>query len=292
MYPTHSIVYSTREERFSRKFPLSIVATIAVIQMLTTFAIFALEIGHNILHMKLTNLFVGFWTTVPFTVLWISMFSVGRKIIVDFFFRKKKSFLCLFCSILNLVCCCRRQSCATHAVIQNILGLIFAGILIFINSNFIQHPNKCFFSDGICGGLTWTSYITEPIECLVDGRASGCGNARISLIIGQLFAGILMALSCIIYLIIYSVVFYRTSKAKQCPAMKTPETAMSTLYSTNSKSIPMAVSHHHHQTYAYANPMPIYPSQTGTLCSDGNYMNYITPNPYSTIYPYISNERF
>jgi hypothetical protein len=79
MYQTHSTIHATKEERFNKKFPLSIAASLAVAQMLITFAIFALEIGHNILHMKLTNLFVGFWTTIPFTILWISMFSVGKN---------------------------------------------------------------------------------------------------------------------------------------------------------------------------------------------------------------------
>jgi hypothetical protein len=79
MYQQHSTVYSTKEQRFNEKFPLSIVATLAVTQMLITFTIFALEVGHNLLHMKLTNLFVGFWTTIPFTILWISMFAVGKN---------------------------------------------------------------------------------------------------------------------------------------------------------------------------------------------------------------------
>jgi hypothetical protein len=79
MYQQHSPVYCTKEQRFNEKFPLSIVATLAVTQMLITFAIFALEIAHDILHMKLTNLFVGFWTTIPFTILWISMFAVGKN---------------------------------------------------------------------------------------------------------------------------------------------------------------------------------------------------------------------
>ncbi len=79
MYQNHrSTISSMKEQRFNEKFPLSIVATLAVAQMLITSAIFALEIGHNVLHMKLTNLFVGFWVTIPFTVLWISMFAVGK----------------------------------------------------------------------------------------------------------------------------------------------------------------------------------------------------------------------
>jgi len=79
MYQQHSPVYCTKEQRFNEKFPLSIVATLAVTQMLITFTIFALEIAHDILHMKLTNLFVGFWTAIPFTILWISMFAVGKN---------------------------------------------------------------------------------------------------------------------------------------------------------------------------------------------------------------------
>ena len=78
MYQQYSTEYYTKEQYFNDKFPLPLVATLAVAQMLTTFAIFALEIGHNILHIKLTNLFVGFWTVIPFTILWISMFAVGK----------------------------------------------------------------------------------------------------------------------------------------------------------------------------------------------------------------------
>lgn len=66
------------ENKFEKRFPLSIVAILAVVQMISTFAIIATEIGHNLLHVKSTNLFVGFWTSVPFTILWISMFSVGE----------------------------------------------------------------------------------------------------------------------------------------------------------------------------------------------------------------------
>lgn len=82
MYQAHPTIPITKEQRFNDKFPLSIVATLAVAQMLITFAIFSLEIAHDILHMKLTNLFVGFWTTIPFTILWISMFAVGKNSVI------------------------------------------------------------------------------------------------------------------------------------------------------------------------------------------------------------------
>jgi hypothetical protein len=75
----HSQAFYTREQRFNDKFPLSIVAILAVIQMVTTFGIVALEIGHIIINIRLTNLFVGIWTSVPFTILWISMFATGKS---------------------------------------------------------------------------------------------------------------------------------------------------------------------------------------------------------------------
>lgn len=74
-----TMISNKTDQDFQKKLPLSLVATLGVLQMLITFAIFALEIAHNLLHMKLTNLFVGFWVTVPFTILWISMFAVGKN---------------------------------------------------------------------------------------------------------------------------------------------------------------------------------------------------------------------
>ena len=70
-------MYQSSHTRVQR-IPLVIIAILAVIQMIATFAIVALEIGHNLLHLTLTNLFVGFWTAIPFTILWISMFAAGE----------------------------------------------------------------------------------------------------------------------------------------------------------------------------------------------------------------------
>ncbi|UJR33187.1 hypothetical protein I4U23_020642 [Adineta vaga] len=276
-YPTSTHPHQTKQQRFHDKFPLSIVATLAIIQMLTTFAIFSLEIAHNLLHIKLTNLFVGFWTTIPFTILWISMFSV--------------------------VCCCRRQSCATHALVQNILGFIFACMLIGINLAFIRQPDKCFFAEGICRTLHWTSYISDPIECLVDGRTNSCGNTRISLIIAQLACGVIMAMVCAIYLIIYCAIFLREAKVRQSEVTTVDDAVMTPVYPSSGKQLPLAISHHlHHQSctvssHPYSGSMPVmmnvYPSQAAqALPLDSNYINYNPSNAYATIYPQIGNERF
>ncbi|CAF1229008.1 unnamed protein product [Adineta steineri] len=274
MHPQYSTIHYMKEQRFNDKFPLSIVATLAVLQMLTTFAIFSLEVGHNMLHIKLTNLFAGFWTAIPFTVLWISMFAV--------------------------VCCCRRRSCATHAVIQNILGFSFACALIGINIAFIRQPNKCFFTEGICRTLSWTSYISDPIECLVDGLTTGCGNTRISLIIAQLASGVVMAMTCLIYLIIYIIITVRTSKVNQGQVVTPAEAVLAPVYQSNAKQFPMSVSHHHQSCTISSNPyqgsipgmMSVYSPQASGLPSENNYLNYNSPNQYATIYPHAGNERF
>lgn len=83
MYPTHSQAFLTREQRFNDRFPLALVAVLAVVQMLTSVAIAALEIAHNVINIRLTNLFVGFWAFIPFTILWISMFAAGKSPLTD-----------------------------------------------------------------------------------------------------------------------------------------------------------------------------------------------------------------
>lgn len=78
MFQHHSAQYYAQQQRFNDRFPIAFVALLAILQMFTTFAIFALEVAHNYVNIHLTNLFVGFWTSIPFTVLWISMFAVGE----------------------------------------------------------------------------------------------------------------------------------------------------------------------------------------------------------------------
>ncbi len=78
MHRQHTQGYYTREQIFNDKFPIPVIAIVAIIQMLTTFGIIALEIGHIVIDIKLTNLFAGIWTSLPFTILWISMFATGK----------------------------------------------------------------------------------------------------------------------------------------------------------------------------------------------------------------------
>jgi hypothetical protein len=169
--------------------------------------------------------------------------------------------------------------------------LIFACILIGINVAFIRQPNKCFFTEGVCRTLSWTSFILDPIECLVDGLSAGCGNTRISLIKAQLASGVLMAISCLIYLLVYVVIYIRVSKSTQCQAS---EAVMTPVYQSHLKQLPMSMSHHHQSytisSHPYQGSVPVMmAAYQPPLSSEGNYN---APNQYSIIYPQILNERF
>ncbi len=164
---------------------------------------------------------------------------------------------------------------------------------------FIHEPNKCFFTEGICRSLSWTSYISDPIECIVDGLSTGCGSTRITMIIAQLASGVLMAICCLIYLIVYIAISIQVSKANRCPVATAGEPVMAPIYPTNPnpKPRPMTVSHHHQTCTISSQPyegtvpvmMAVYPPQPPP---EANYMNYVSANQYATMYPQITHERF
>jgi len=109
-----------------------------------------------------------------------------------------------------------------------------------------------------------------------------------------------MAISCLIYLIIYAIIYIQVSKAKQCQIATAAEAVMAPPYPSNQKQLPMTVSHHHQSCTISSQPyqgsvpvmMAVYPPQAPSLSTDGGYVNYLAPNQYSTMYPQITNERF
>ena len=161
---------------------------------------------------------------------------------------------------------------------------------------FIRQPNECFFTEGICQKLSWISPLSDSIECLIDGLDSGCGNTRILLIIAQLAAGVLLAMTCLIYLVTYAIVIQRISSASGTQRTGTTESLMSPIYQSNQQRLPLGMNHPHPYTiaahpYHLAAPMMI-PVYAPPLPSDGSYVNYMTPNPYATIHSHIANDRF
>jgi hypothetical protein len=193
--------------------------------------------------------------------------------------------------LIILVCCCRRRSCATHAVIQNIFGFIFAAALIGINIAFIRRPNDCFFTAGFCNTLAEVNGLPIPVQCVFDSSSDTCGNTRITLIKVQLAAGVIIAVTCLIYFIIYIAVALRSDRRQ----ISTPATAVMThvhqqpIHSTvNYQNQPYTI---HPNLYQPSAPvmMPAYPPQIAPGVTN---MNYLPPNQYPTIYPQIPNDRF
>jgi hypothetical protein len=65
-------------QRWQRFWPTPFVAIIAIIQMLLTFAIVGLELWSMIINRKYSFFFIGFITSIFFTITWISTFTVGK----------------------------------------------------------------------------------------------------------------------------------------------------------------------------------------------------------------------
>lgn len=155
---------------------------------------------------------------------------------------------------------------------QNVISLLFAGAVIGINIAFIQNPYRCFFTAGICDTLSWSHSVTLPWGCTFDENSEECQNTRLALIKGQLAAGVVMAVTCIIYLIMY---FVAASRAK--------------------------ANRHQTQTIVHDVMAPVpsqpyvpHPQPSAPVMMPAPYNNpgYLPPNQYPTLYPQINNERF
>ncbi|CAF0999019.1 unnamed protein product [Rotaria sordida] len=271
MIQQHSREYYTQGQRFNDEYPLSIVAILAIIQMLTTFTIIGFEIGHILYNIRLTNLFVGFWASIPFTILWISMFAT--------------------------VCCCRRRSCATHALVQNFISFLFAFVLIGLNIAFIRRPNHCFLTANICDRLSDFNNVHLSWDCFYDDRSENCGYIRIALIKAQLAAGVIIAITCFIYFILYGIVASRISRVSRRQMHAPAAAVMAPVYQ---QSVPMPMRYEHQPYTMPSNPyqpsapniIPNYyrvPPETTPVITN---TNYLPPNQGPTLYPKIQNDQF
>jgi hypothetical protein len=193
-----------------------------------------------------------------------------------------------------LVCCCRRRSCATHAVVQNFISFIFASALIGINIAFIQRPNQCFFTGGICTSPLLTDNIPVPFDCPFDNyNKSDCDKTRLALIKAQLACGAILAAACFLYLIVYYVVASRAARTNRRQALTVGDSVMAPVYQqpfttvTNYQHQPYTVSSNQFQPSA---PVMVPPYHQVTPQS--NTVSYLPPNQYPTIYPQIPIDRF
>ena len=193
-----------------------------------------------------------------------------------------------------LVCCCRRRSCATHALIQNCISFIFACVLIGINIAFIRRPNDCFLTTNICNNLTWLNDVNLPFDCFLDSSSNNCGKTRMAIIKAQLAAGVILAVTCFLYFILYITVVSRASKDDRRAIPTAPDAVMAPVYQ---QQVPSTLGYQNQSyivpAHSYQPSAPVYmPSYPTQIVSGSNSVSYLPPNQYPTIYPKIPNERF
>lgn len=109
-----------------------------------------------------------------------------------------------------------------------------------------------------------------------------------------------MAITCLIYLVLYCLVHIQASKAYKRQILTPSEPIMTPIYSSNQRILPLTISHHHQTctlaSHPYSAPVPVmmavYPPQAPPLPADMNYIDRVTPNSYAKKYSSLSNERF
>lgn len=67
-----------RRQRWEQIWPRTLLAFIAIGQMLLTFMIVGFETWSMVLNIKYSFLFIGYETAFFFTITWISTFTVGK----------------------------------------------------------------------------------------------------------------------------------------------------------------------------------------------------------------------
>jgi hypothetical protein len=110
-----------------------------------------------------------------------------------------------------IACCCRSRGCATYTLIIQCISLFFAACVIGFDTFYLISPTTCFFSSTICSssGSSRGVFYTD----------SNFNNVKIPLIKGQLAAGAVMFVLCLIYIIIYIVTSVRVSHPQVAPSV-------------------------------------------------------------------------
>jgi len=129
-----------------------------------------------------------------------------------------------------------------------------------------------------------------------DGFTTDCRHARLVSIKAQLAAGIVMAVACLTYVILYIAVATRVSRANRRQAPTAADAVMAPVYH---QSLSWATNYQQQQPYTIPSrsyqPTPTAPVMMPAyqqVSTGNNNMNYLPPNQHPGIYPTIPNDRF
>jgi hypothetical protein len=91
------------------------------------------------------------------------------------------------------------------------ISLFFAACVIGFDAYYMIYPTTCFFPSNVCSS-------SAPIRGIFYTDAN-FNNIKMPLIKGQLGAGSLMFVLCLIYIVIYIITSVRVNKAKTAPTV-------------------------------------------------------------------------
>ena len=213
LYSRYSLLmFTPREAERARIWPAGIIALIAVIQLLLTFAILGIETTSAIFDLWNSMSFAGFYCPIFFMVTWISMFTVSECHLITYGMEDAFRF--------PLLACCNRGSlgCAIHVLVENIISIIAAAVLLYFNNLFLNNPYTCIFgssyqcSSSYYRSSSYYNYYSNSTssDSSIFGIYSTTGyTIKLACIKAELACAAVMLTTCVIYMIIFTVVAIR-----------------------------------------------------------------------------------
>ncbi|CAF3402627.1 unnamed protein product [Rotaria socialis] len=207
------------------KLPAVIVDLLSVFELILTLTIVGCQIGGDFVDAARMNVFIGYWTFPSFMCAWIALSGAG--------------------------CCCRTRCCGITALVFQCIAIPFALSLVGLDAYFLNNPTQCFFSNS-CNSDSSSSYSGYYLS-----NYTTLYEIKVPLVKGQLAAGVLMFVSCMIFIVIFAVTSYRVKKVMHyqnysAPTGGMPLTHQQGPYSTNQKyAVPLNA--------GYATPSTINP---------------------------------
>lgn len=112
----------------------------------------------------------------------------------------------------TLLACCNRGSlgCAIHVLVENIISLIASAVLLYFNNLFLNNPYTCLFVTTYECSYSYYSTYYNSTRSNNYGIYSTTGyTVKLACIKAELACAAVMLTTCVIYLIIFTVVAIR-----------------------------------------------------------------------------------
>ncbi|CAF1533983.1 unnamed protein product [Rotaria magnacalcarata] len=172
-----------QRELWRRKFPSGIAILLSIFQMILTLSVAGCEIAGDFVDFPMMNAFVGYWAFPFFMCAWISLSGAG--------------------------CCCRTRCCGIATLVFQCFAIPIALCVVGLDFYFLNNPTQCFFSSD-CS--SYTDYYTSNYYYNYLTDTSNLYRIKVPLVKGQLAAGFLMFVSCVIFIVLYAVTSHRVQR--------------------------------------------------------------------------------